>query len=222
MNARPAFRRRLDTALRCLAPLALAAMPVAALAHHPIGGAVPATAWHGLLSGLGHPVIGPDHLVFLLAAGLLGAWGGARIAARGLALLLAFVVAAAAGTLLQATLPEPVPGVAVAIAVSLLVLGAALALRRAPDGGAAGLLAALAGLAHGTAFGEAVIGAEPTPIVAYVAGLALVQALLVAVAFVGARTIVRTWPARAAGAARLAGGVTAAVGAVMLVALPLA
>ena len=29
-----------------------------ALAHHPMGGALPQTLWHGLLSGIGHPVIG--------------------------------------------------------------------------------------------------------------------------------------------------------------------
>ena len=46
----------------------LAATP--ALAHHPMGGEVPQTFWHGLLSGFGHPVIGIDHLAFVVAIGL--------------------------------------------------------------------------------------------------------------------------------------------------------
>ena len=42
-----------------------------------MGGATPATFWQGLASGVGHPVIGLDHLVFLLAAGVL--FGAGRL-----------------------------------------------------------------------------------------------------------------------------------------------
>jgi hypothetical protein len=42
-----------------------------ASAHHPMGGTTPQTLWHGLLSGFGHPVIGLDHLAFVVAMGLL-------------------------------------------------------------------------------------------------------------------------------------------------------
>ena len=55
---------------------ALAAEP--ALAHHVMGGAMPATFGQGLLSGLGHPIIGLDHLAALVGAGLVAA----RIPAR--------------------------------------------------------------------------------------------------------------------------------------------
>ena len=48
--------RRLLTALAMLPALSLPAA-----AHHPMGGAMPATAMEGFLSGLGHPVIEPDH-----------------------------------------------------------------------------------------------------------------------------------------------------------------
>src|SRR5438552_688041 len=41
----------------------LAATP--AFAHHVMGGRTPATFMEGLLSGLAHPLIGPDHLAFL-------------------------------------------------------------------------------------------------------------------------------------------------------------
>jgi urease accessory protein len=38
---------------------------------------------------------------------------------------------------------------------------------------------ALFGLFHGYAFGEAVLGAEATPVIAYLAGLAIVQSLMI-------------------------------------------
>jgi len=45
-----------------------------ALAHHPFGMAEGAglNAWQGLVSGIGHPLLGPDHLLFLLAIGFIG------------------------------------------------------------------------------------------------------------------------------------------------------
>ncbi|MEM6866945.1 MAG: HupE/UreJ family protein [Cyanobacteria bacterium P01_C01_bin.121] len=49
--------------------------PVAppALAYHPFGGNVPGTIWTSLLSGIGHPVIGLDHLAFVIAVSLMAA-----------------------------------------------------------------------------------------------------------------------------------------------------
>jgi hypothetical protein len=44
-----------------------------AFAHHALGGKLPATAWEGFLSGLAHPVIGLDHLAFVVAIGLVAA-----------------------------------------------------------------------------------------------------------------------------------------------------
>jgi hydrogenase/urease accessory protein HupE len=51
----------------------LALLPLPAAAHHPMDGAMPQTLWQGFASGIGHPVIGLDHLAFLLAAGVLAA-----------------------------------------------------------------------------------------------------------------------------------------------------
>ena len=65
--------------LNPIALIALAAvMPVPALAHHPMGGAAATTAWQGFVSGVAHPVVGLDHLAFLLAAGVLAAAVGRR------------------------------------------------------------------------------------------------------------------------------------------------
>jgi urease accessory protein len=64
------------------------------------------------------------------------------------------------------------------VAASVLMVGLALLMTRRVSAGA--LLAgfALAGLFHGHAFAEAVIGAEATPILAYLAGLAVIQGAL--------------------------------------------
>ena len=60
------------------AALALAATP--ALAHHPLGGAPMTTLADGLLSGVGHPILGFDHLFFVALAGVAGMLAGRRVA----------------------------------------------------------------------------------------------------------------------------------------------
>lgn len=62
-----------------------------ALAHHPFGGTTPSTWIQGFLSGMGHPVIGPDHFVFTIVVGLLAtrlkpAWAVFGFFTAGLAL----------------------------------------------------------------------------------------------------------------------------------------
>ena len=44
-----------------------------AMAHHPIGGRTSANFWEGLLSRMGHPIIGIDRLAFVVAVGLIAA-----------------------------------------------------------------------------------------------------------------------------------------------------
>ena len=48
----------------------LIAANLPASAHHLMGGKTPTTFTDGILSGLGHPIIGVDHLAFLVAVGL--------------------------------------------------------------------------------------------------------------------------------------------------------
>ena len=79
---------------RIAALLALAPLP--ALAHHPMGGATPSTLFEAFASGIGHPVIGLDHLAFLLAAGVLAA---TLPTGRGVLAVLAFVVGGFLGSL---------------------------------------------------------------------------------------------------------------------------
>lgn len=147
----------------------LAAVAGPAHAHHVMDYAVPATALEGLLSGLGHPVIGVDHLLFIAGAGVLAA----RFQ-RGYLLPLLFVAAsiAAAGVRylgVDVGLDE------LWIAGSLVVLGAIMLAARKPAGSAVAGLFLVAGTLHGYALAEAIVGAEPTPLVAYFAGLTLIQ-----------------------------------------------
>lgn len=182
----------------------LAAGP--ALAHHPMGGQVPETLMHGLLSGLGHPIIGLDHLVFIVAAGLLSA-----PRARGLILPLAFVGGSFAGSLLHLA-GVGLPGGELLIAGSVILLGLLLVSARRIDDGLFAAILVLAGLFHGHAFAESIFGAEPTPLVAYLAGLAAVQyAIATGICLAWRRLAL---PVRAD---RFAGAGVAAAGALFLV-----
>ena len=155
--------------LLCRAAVLLLVGASLAHAHHVMDYATPATALEGLLSGIGHPVIGIDHLLFIAAAGVLAA----RLK-RGFLLPLVFVVAsvAVAGTRYM--------GVDVGldelwIAGSLVVLGAIMLAARAPSCGVVAGLFLITGALHGYALAEAIVGAERTPLVAYLIGLALIQ-----------------------------------------------
>jgi urease accessory protein len=182
----------------------LALLPLPAAAHHPMDGAMPETLWQGFASGIGHPVIGLDHLAFLLAAGVLAA-GLPRSAS--LRALVGFLAASMAGIALH------LAGIGLGatealVATSVLMVGLALLMTRRVNAGA--LLAgfALAGLFHGHAFAEAVIGAEPTPIIAYLAGLAVIQGALMLGAMALARQATRArWLRPAMGAAASFAGV---------------
>ena len=65
------------SALAVSATAALALAP-SAHAHHPMGGATPGNLFEGLASGLAHPVIGLDHLLFILAVGVACYYFGRR------------------------------------------------------------------------------------------------------------------------------------------------
>lgn len=158
-----------------LSPLAVLALPGPALAHHAMDGGTPQTLTQGLLSGLAHPVIGPDHLAFVIAAGVLAA--GVVERRLRLALPLVFLGAGLAGTLLHIGGIGLGPVEAV-IAASVLLLGGMLVARQAPPGAALLPIFAVAGLFHGHAFAESIIGSEGGALLAYLLGLAAVQAAI--------------------------------------------
>ena len=49
-----------------------------AMAHHPLAGRPMQTFIDGLLSGVGHPILGFDHLFFVLAVGVAALWTSSR------------------------------------------------------------------------------------------------------------------------------------------------
>lgn len=137
----------------------------AAQAHHllEITG-LPPTPLSGLLSGLAHPVLGPDHLLFLLALSLAGL-------RHRVGWMLALLACGLGGSALGLILP----GVAMAealVAFSLVVVGMVL-IDRWPRG-----LLLPAFLLHGYVLSAAVIGWSQKPILAYLVGLLISQTLL--------------------------------------------
>ena len=156
--------------------LALPALLMAgpALAHHPMGGEAPQTLFHGLLGGLAHPVIGLDHLAFIVLVGLAAAGAGRLVAGPA-----AFILATMAGTAVHLA-GITLPLAEVVIIASVVALGALLVSGRTVAGPAALGGFALAGLFHGWAYGAAVIGSEPMPVVAYLAGFGAIQFLIAA------------------------------------------
>jgi urease accessory protein len=194
----PKLRMPLKWALRVTAPALLLAMAAGApaQAHHLMGGRTPATFAEGLLSGLGHPVIGIDHLAFIVAMGTAVGVLGLSLALPGL-----FIAVAAIGVALH-VMGATIPGAEALVALSVLVAGAALASGRAVPGALWAVLFAVAGLFHGYAFGESIYGAETSPLAAYLIGLVVVQgALATAIAWTARRSRMVAMNARLAGAA---------------------
>lgn len=163
----------------------------AALAHHPMGDMTPETLWQGLLSGIGHPVIGLDHLTFIIALGLFAAIH----AKAGVWLLAGFLPATVAGSLLTVS-GMALPGIEPGVALSVIVMGVLLLAGRSARPLTLLLLAATSGLLHGLAYGEAVVGAEPTPIVAYLVGFLIIQAAIALATQYVARSLPALWQAQ--------------------------
>lgn len=183
--------------MRYLLPLFLL-VPTATLAHP---GHDPAG---GFASGLAHPLLGPDHLLAMLAIGGLAALlgGAARWAVPGgfLAGMLVFGMIGTGGA--DSALAEHV------ILASIIVLGAAMALALRPPLAVLLAFAAVFGAAHGYAH-----GAEGPGGAGYMAGFMLATAALH-----GAGFALAAWVAtRAAWLPRATGGVLALAGTALAV-----
>ncbi len=184
-----------------------------ALAHHPLDGRLPANFFEGIMSGFGHPMIGIDHLAFVIASGLmaLGIAGGIMIP-------IAFVIATAMGAVIHlASIDLPFPEIF--IAASVVLFGVLLILRgkKQQDRNytfVISSLAALAGLFHGFAYGEGIFGAEPTPLVAYLIGFTTIQLAISLGAYLFATKLSKTISVKYL--TRLAGCAIAAIGTIFL------
>jgi len=192
-----------------LASAALLLTAAPASAHHIMGGKMPSTFAQGLLSGLGHPVIGPDHLAFLIAVGVAVGVGGLS-----LALPVLFVAASAVGVALHVA-GLSIPGAELIVAASVVIVGVLIARGREIPLAVWGALFGVAGLAHGYAYGESIYGAEPTPLGAYLLGLVVIQsAVALGVAFLwrGSGVAVSAFAPRLAGAVVIGVGLAAVIG----------
>ena len=192
-----------------LAAAILLMLSMPALAHHPLAGAPMETLVHGLLSGIGHPLLGFDHLFFVALAGIAAALSRFPLRAP-----LAYLAAMIAGCLLS-SLWQALPFAEWMVALSLLALGGLLLRGRHFDVAALLGTFALFGLFHGSAFGDTLAAQEAgfglAVLSGYLAGLALTQ-YAVAVA---AGQVFRRWWKLADPAAiqpRLAGAMVAGVG----------
>ena len=196
---------RFSRAVILSVPLSLAAFP--AFAHHMMGGRTPSTFMEGLLSGLGHPVIGLDHLAFLVAIGVaVGVFG------LNLLLPIAFIVAMALSVLLHVN-GAGLPGAELVVAASVLLAGGLLAWGRPLPVAAWGALFAIAGLFHGYSLGESIYGADRSALGAYLLGLVVIQSVLA----IGVALLVRHYGGRLTSVApRIAGALILAVGVVVL------
>ena len=201
-------------ASRRLGVLAITMMVVAepAWAHHVMGGKLPQTFLQGLMSGFGHPVIGFDHLAAIVGVGILAALAG-----RSAAVVLAFSVAVIAGVGLHLAKID-LPASELFVGLTTLLIGALVIARQSMGAGVAALLFAIAGLVHGYALGESIVGAEASPLMAYLLGLLTIQTAIGISVYAAVRSLAR-WPARTAGLTAvgvlvaLAGGIATAAAA---------
>ena len=142
-------------------------------AHHPfgMGDSTDLSALQGLLSGIGHPLLGPDHLLFLLAIALIGL-------PRPRTWVLPLLAAGIGGSVLSQFIPLPdavAPWAEALVSLTLAAEGL-MALFAIPSS----LLLPLVAL-HGFLLGSTIVGAEPTPLFTYFLGLLIGQGALLLV-----------------------------------------
>lgn len=138
-------------------------------AHHPFGmEEISLSPLQGFLSGVGHPLLGPDHLLFLVALMLVG-WDQPRrwiptllavgLLGSALAQVLVIPESLAVPTEALVSLSLVVEGLVILGTISTRWLYPAFAL-------------------HGLMLGGTIVGAEPSPLLAYFIGLFVAQALM--------------------------------------------
>jgi urease accessory protein len=194
--------------LRCatLVGAGLVASAGTASAHHLMGGKTPSFA-DGILSGVGHPIIGLDYLAFLVALGI--AVGVSRLS---LVTPFLFLLAMACGVAAHIEAVN-IPVAELIVALSVLIAGVLIALEWRIPANAWAVIFSIAGFFHGYSYGESIYGAETTPLAAYLVGLVAVQtALVVGIAF-ASRAL---WTASRIGP-RLAGAAICGVGFAVVV-----
>lgn len=135
---------------------------------HEAGG----SAGNGFVAGFMHPIGGLDHILAMLAVGMWGAQlGNPAIWVLPIAFPLVMALGGVAGIV-----GLPLPSVELGIAISVVILGAMIALDRRPPVAVAGVLVAFFAVFHGYAHGVELPG--HTDAVAYSAGFVLATGLI--------------------------------------------
>jgi urease accessory protein len=165
------------------AALLLSLAPALAFAHHFMDGALPQTFTEGLLSGMGHPLIGLDHAAFIIGAGFALA-----VVAHGMWGILALICGSLIGAGLH-LMGLAIPGGEWGVAISVILVAAIIVSRRQVRFSWLASGAALAGILHGHAYAESIFGAEAAPLAAYLIGFSLIQFCVAAAAFAAHRQL---------------------------------
>lgn len=164
----------------------------------------------GFFGGLAHPVLGPDHVLAMVAVGLWGAFLGAPAIYL---LPIAFPLVMAVGGVMGIA-GVPLPGTEIGIALSAVVLGLMVMLAAGQPLWVATLVVGVFAIFHGYAHGaELPPGADA---LAYSTGFVMATGLL-HLAGIGFGLLSR-WPVGAT-AVRTAGALIAAAGAFFLLRL---
>lgn len=165
-------------------------------------------AHSGFTAGFAHPWFGLDHLLAMLAVGLLATLA---VEKRAIWLVPTMFIAGLLGGGLLAYAGMPMPGVEYAIAASVIVLGLAVAAWKRVSLVPAVALVAVAGAFHGYAHVAEMTG----HVLAYGAGMTIATALLHALGVSAGLAIIRL---HSAAPVRLAGAAIAAAFALTLIA----
>lgn len=184
-------------------------IPAAAFAHHPLGGMPMETFGHGILSGIGHPIVGFDHLFFIALVGIAAIFTGHRLATPS-----AYIAAMLAGCM-AVSMGFGLPIKEIVIGLSLLVLGGIVLSGKAIGMLPTILLFAVFGLFHGAAFGDSIAGQEGMiggqVLVGYLIGLGFVQYTVAVASGWFVSNVLKASRADAV-QARLSGAIVAGVG----------
>jgi urease accessory protein len=157
---------------RCLGRALAAALPLALLPATAFGHAEGEAAGQGFLTGFLHPLGGLDHLLAMLAVGIWGAQlGNPAIWVLPVAFPMVMALGGVAGIV-----AIPLPSIELGIIVSVVVLGAVIALDRRPPLWGAALIVAFFAVFHGYAHGAELPG--QTSAVAYSAGFVMATGLI--------------------------------------------
>jgi urease accessory protein len=173
---------------------------------------MPTTLLEGLLSGITHPVLGLDHLTFMVAIGL-----AAALAPASLLIIACFVAASLAGTVVHAAnfnfaYSEQLVAITIILGGLLLLMGyGSKRLVWLP-------FALVAGLIHGYAFGETIVGGNLDVTAAYMLGVLGVVVVIPVAAMLVISKGLKISEAQSI-SVRATGGVIAMIGIYLLVAL---